>query len=269
MSATEPYEITAKHYDSAYAVKLDLVDLPFYLDLAKRSGGPVLEVACGTGRILLPIARAGIEIHGVDNSAPMLRVLASHIQNEPDDVRRLITLHQGDMRHFRLPGKYPLVIIPFRPMQHMYTLDDQLSALSTAALHLRDAGTLAFDVFFPKFGLLEKGIGEEAKEMEWPVAGSNPPRIVRRFFRKDFVDKIHQVFHFTFIFRTYEGEKLILEESEPFSLSYYTYPHLCALFLLAGLEVVEEYGSFARAPLDNSAAEMIFLLRKSHAAAQK
>ena len=54
---TDAYSISAKHYDSAYAAKQDLVDLPFYLDLAKRSGGPVLEVACGTGRVLLSIAR--------------------------------------------------------------------------------------------------------------------------------------------------------------------------------------------------------------------
>lgn len=71
----KPYSVTAKHYDAAYAVKQDLVDLPFYLDLAKRFGGPVLELACGTGRILLSVARQGIAIDGVDNSLPMLRVL--------------------------------------------------------------------------------------------------------------------------------------------------------------------------------------------------
>src|ERR1700731_231756 len=109
----ESYSISAKHYDAAYAVKQDLVDLPFYLDLAKRYGGPVLEIACGTGRVLLPIARQGIAIDGVDNSLPMLRVLKSHIENEPPQIRRRITLHHGDMRDFRLRKKYPLVIIPF------------------------------------------------------------------------------------------------------------------------------------------------------------
>jgi ubiquinone/menaquinone biosynthesis C-methylase UbiE len=82
-ASIESYSVTAKHYDAAYAIKQDLVDLPFYLDLAKRSGGPALEIACGTGRVLLPIAREGIVIDGVDNSLPMLRVLKSRIENEP------------------------------------------------------------------------------------------------------------------------------------------------------------------------------------------
>ena len=84
---------------------------------------------------------------------------------------------------------------------------------------------------------------------------------MRRFFRKDSIDKIHQIFNFTFIFRTYQSGTLVLEETEGFRLCYYTYPHLRALFLLAGLEPIAEYGSFAKTPLDNSAEQMIFLLR--------
>jgi hypothetical protein len=86
---------------------------------------------------------------------------------------------------------------------------------------------------------------------------------VRRYFRKESVDKIQQIFNFTFIYRTLRAGELIREETEAFQLSYFTYPHLRALFLLAGLEPVAEYGSFAKAPLDNSAEQMIFLLRKS------
>jgi ubiquinone/menaquinone biosynthesis C-methylase UbiE len=259
-AGVQPYRITAKHYDAAYTAKQDLVDLPFYLELAKRSGGPVLEIACGTGRVLLPIAREGIRIDGVDNSSPMLRVLRSHIKNEPQRIRRNITLHKGDMRDFRLRKKYPLVIIPFRPLQHMYTLKDQLKALTTAAFHLRTGGTLAFDVFFPKFELISGNIGQEILDLEWQASSDS---VVRRYFRKDAADKIDQTFNFTFVFRTYQGDKLVREETEPFAMSYYTYPHLKALFILAGLETVAEYGSFSKTPLDNTAEQMIFLLRKA------
>jgi hypothetical protein len=89
-----------------------------------------------------------------------------------------------------------------------------------------------------------------------------PNSIVRRYYRKDAVHKIHQIYTVTFLLRTYEGEDLIREESESLSLSYYTYPHLRALFMLTGLDVVEEYGSFGKAPLDNSATDMIFLLQR-------
>jgi hypothetical protein len=90
-------------------------------------------------------------------------------------------------------------------------------------------------------------------------------KVVRRYFRKKSYDKIQQTFSGEFVFRTYEGDNLILEETGPLKMSYYTYAHLRALFLLAGLEPVEEYGSFAREPLDNTSREMIFVLRKLEA----
>jgi len=256
------YDISAKYYDSAYAIKSDLVDLPFYLDLALQAGGPVLEMGCGTGRVLLPIAREGIEIHGLDNSAPMLRVLKAHLASEPADVQRKVHLHQGDMRRFRTNKKFALVMIPFRPLQHMHTLPDQLAALTTAAHHLAKNGRLAFDVFYPKYESIFSAIGHEIPELEWQVPG-DPAKIVRRHYRKDSVDKIHQIIHLTFLFRTYEGGQIISEESELLDMSYYTYPQLQALFALAGLVPVKEYGSFAKTPIDNSAEQMIFILKKT------
>jgi SAM-dependent methyltransferase len=261
MSALDTYHVIAKYYDGAYAAKLDLVDLPFYLDLAEQTGGPVLEIACGTGRVLLPIARKGIEICGVDNSLPMLEVLHRNLAREPQEVCQRITVHEGDMRTFRLNRKFPLVMIPFRPMQHMFTVEDQVAALRTAAAHLADTGTLAFDVFYPKFDMIWARVGEEVPEMEW-TPSSDPSKLVRRFFRKDAIDKINQTFSFTFVFRTYQWGDLILEETEAFRLCYYTYPHLRALFRLSGLEPVAEYGSFAKTPMDNTAEQMIFLLRR-------
>ena len=260
-TVTEYREISAKHYDEAYAVKDDVVDQEFYVGLARQIGGPMLELACGTGRILLPIAREGIAIHGVDLSVAMLNVLRKKLQHEPKDVRELVSVAEGDIRSYRSNREYPLVIIPFRPLQHMYTVEDQLAALKTAAFHLESDGILAFDVFFPKFESIGSGIGEELLELEWQVK-SEPGKVVRRYLRKESIDKINQNFTATFIFRSYQDGKLVHEETEPLKMSYYTYPHLRALFLLADLEIVEEYSSFARTPLDNNAREMIFLLKK-------
>jgi SAM-dependent methyltransferase len=265
MSSRPDYrEISAKYYDEAYATTEELADRDFYVSLAKRMGGPVLELACGTGRVLLSIARQGIAIHGVDLSPAMLHVLAEKLRREPKDVRELVSVVEGDLRSFRSNQEYPLVIIPFRPLQHMYTVEDQVAALKTAAFHLEEEGILAFDVYFPKFEWMDSGVGQEILELEW-VVKSNPGRIVRRYLRKESVDKINQNFTATFIFRTYDGGKLVQEEAEPLKMSYYTYPHLRALFLLAGLEVVEEYGSFAGTPLANDARQMIFLLKRVNA----
>jgi SAM-dependent methyltransferase len=258
----DTYQISAKYYDGAYAAKQDLVDLPFYIELAKKSGGPVLEVACGTGRILLPIAREGIEIHGIDNSGAMLGFLEQHLLRQPQGVRGRVTLHRGDMRSFKLGHTFPLVTIPFRPMQHMHTVEDQLSALTSAAAHLDSNGILAFDVFYPKYDVLWVGIGQEFLELEWRDP-ADPETRVQRYFLKEAVDKIQQFFTCAFIYRSYRQGKLVQEEMETLKLSWYTYPQLRALFLLAGLEVVKEYGSFEKTPLDNTAEQMIFLLKKT------
>jgi SAM-dependent methyltransferase len=259
------YSTSAKYYDDAYAAKTDLTDLPFYVDLAKKAAGPVLEIGCGTGRVLLPIARQGIQIYGVDNSLPMLNVLKKHLTHESRAVRQNVRLHRADMRHFRLNRKFPLVIMPFRPLQHMRTVDDQVRALASAAFHLKSDGIFAFDVFFPKFETIPGGIGEENPDLEWRNS-SDPARVVRRYFRKESVDKINQVFTATFFFRTFQGDRLVKEETEPLIMSYYTYPHLRALFLLAGLEPYREYASFAGTPLDNSAEQMVFLLKRRRGA---
>jgi len=259
-SAIDSYHVAAKDYDGAYGAMRDLVDAPFYLNLAKEFGGPVLEIGCGTGRVLLPIAREGIEIHGVDNSGPMIAILKESLARESPEVSSKVTLHSSDMREFRLNRRFPLVMIPFRPMQHMHTVADQVRALTSAAAHVAEGGTLAFDVFYPKFEVLRLGIGEERLEAEWP-SSFDPETVIRRYYRKDAVDKIHQTYNLTFIFRSYRKGQLALEEQDTLTMSYYTYPHLRALFQLAGLEPVAEYGSFAKTPLDNNSEEMIFLLR--------
>src|SRR5947209_17795460 len=100
-AAMDTYAVSARYYDETYKAKQELADLPFYLDLAKQVGGPVLERACGTGRVLLPIARRGIAIHGVDNSEPMLNVLRKKVEREPKDVRELVSIVPGDIRSFR------------------------------------------------------------------------------------------------------------------------------------------------------------------------
>ncbi len=143
----------------------------------------------------------------------------------------------------------------------MYTVTDQVAALKTAAFHLQPEGALVLDVFFPKWTSNPPPIGEEVLEHEW-TPKSDPSKIVRQYIRRESADKIHQTTRSTFIYRIYEGGKLIQEETAPFQTSSYSYPHLRALFMLAGLVVVEEYGSFDRMPLDNNSDQMIFVLRK-------
>ena len=122
-------------------------------------------------------------------------------------------------------------------------------------------GILAFDVFNPNFAKILTGIGEEYLDLEWP-AQDGSDRMVRRYFVKDEIDLINLNFSGRFIFRLCEGDKVLSEEAQPLKMSFYTYPHLKLLFCAAGLESVEEFGSFDRKPIGPEAPEMIFLLKR-------
>ena len=114
---------------------------------ARASGGPVVELACGTGRISIPIAKAGIRLIGVDASAGMLEVAQEY--GRAEGVEELLDLRLGDMRDPPVTERVPLVLIPFRSLLHMTTEADRLRALSAARELLVEGGRIVFDVFAP------------------------------------------------------------------------------------------------------------------------
>lgn len=122
-------------------------DVGFYVDQALASGGPVVELAVGTGRIAVPIAQAGIPLIGVDSSPGMLAVAQEAA--EAAGVSHLLELRVGDLREPPVVERVPLVICPFRSLLHMETEDEKLRALRAARSLLAPAGRYVFDVFAP------------------------------------------------------------------------------------------------------------------------
>jgi len=112
-------------YDSVplYAARQDIA---FYVQEAAAVRGPVLELGCGTGRILLPMARAGCTVVGLDNSRQMLACCRAKLAAEPAPVRARVTLHEHDVRDFDLGAKYPLVIAPDWNVWRNIALGDRL-----------------------------------------------------------------------------------------------------------------------------------------------
>ncbi len=149
----DPYEERAEHLSATSVVG----DIDFYVALAREVGGPVLELACGTGRVVLPIARAGSEVVGLDLSDGMLRVAAERLAREPEHVRANVSLVHGDMRHFELGQQFPLIIIAFRSFQMLLAPEDEQACLDSVRRHLRPSGKLVIDIFDPLLDLLLPG----------------------------------------------------------------------------------------------------------------
>src|SRR5882672_862713 len=136
--------------------------LDFYLGLAQAAGGPVLDVACGTGRIMLPCLKAGMDVEGLDLFPGMLTRLREKASALGFDPR----LHQANMAGFRLPRRYALIMIPFNAFVHNLTTDDQLATLETCREHLAPGGLLAFDTYFPGPAAIAAPDGTRELEME-------------------------------------------------------------------------------------------------------
>jgi SAM-dependent methyltransferase len=137
------YDKIARLYDPWSRTVVE--DVPFYVEEAVRSGGPVLELGVGTGRIAVPMAAAGIGVVGVDTSAGMLEVARERAELAGVEL----DLRQGDMREPPVDGVFPLVAIPFRSLLHMETDADRRAVLRAVAGHLAPGGRLVFDVFTP------------------------------------------------------------------------------------------------------------------------
>jgi SAM-dependent methyltransferase len=137
------YDQIARLYDPWSASVVE--DVSFYLERARRSGGPVVELGVGTGRLAVPIAAEGIRVIGVDSSEGMLEVARERAALAGVEL----DLRHGDFRDPPVEGPVPLVTIPFRSLLHMQTDSDRRAVVRSVHRLLEPGGTFVFDVFCP------------------------------------------------------------------------------------------------------------------------
>jgi ubiquinone/menaquinone biosynthesis C-methylase UbiE len=141
-SSVNEYDIVAPFYDIEHAHFDEDVDM--YGNFAQWSGGSILEFACGTGRLLLPLAREGYTLTGVDNSASMLAIARQHLESE--GLSAHCTLTQQDVRTLRLGKTFRLAFIGLGSFGHFIERRDQQQVLNTARIHLSNGGTFILDI---------------------------------------------------------------------------------------------------------------------------
>jgi SAM-dependent methyltransferase len=243
-------------YDSVplYAARKDIA---FYVEEATRCPGRVLEVGCGTGRILLPIARAGRPIVGVDSSASMLARCRERVAAEPGLEER-VTLNQQDMRELNLGATFPLVIAPFRVMQHLTQVADQLRFLDAVRRHLAPppGGRLVFDVFNPNFKALVGADGAEHEDT--PEQRLPDGRTLRRTARVKQVRWADQVSEVELIYYVAPRPGALPDRFvQGFEMRWYLPVELTHLLARAGFRISAMYGDFTRTPLVDGAPEQV------------
>jgi SAM-dependent methyltransferase len=235
-------------------------DVAFYVEEATRAGGPVLEVGCGTGRVLRPTARAGVTVTGVDASAAMLARCRERLAAEPADVRARVTLRDGDARDLSLGAAdgapFALATAPFRVLQHLVTVDEQLRALTSVARHLAPGGRFVFDVFNPHYGAMVADRSAEAEDTaETPLPGGRTLRRTARVVRVRWTEQVSEV---ELVYYVAERPGAApARHVQAFDMRWYTPAELTHLLARAGFRVEAVYGGFDRSPLTDASPEQV------------
>lgn len=238
-------------------------DLAFYLAeaaRASRDSAPVLELGCGTGRVLLPLARAGHAVTGIDSSAAMLAQCSSKLATEPAEVRERVALHEADARQFSVTGMFPLAIAPFRVLHHLTTATDQLACLDRVRNHLAPGGRFAFDVFNPHYNLLVQDRTAEVEDVRERALPDG--RYFRRTVRVTRVRWAEQVSETEIIYYVRTGtavERVV----QAFPMRWYGPAELEHLLVRAGFQVEAMYGDFDRSTLRDESPEIVVIATRA------
>lgn len=256
----DAYPAIAEFYDSV-PLYLHRADVEFYVAEARAATELVLELGCGTGRILIPAARAGAEITGLDISEKMLERCRARLSTEPVGVIERVGLVLSSMVNFSLGREFSLIIIPFRPFQHLLEVDEQLECLDSVRRHLAPGGRLIVDFFHVNPAAMHDPVWQQEKE-DTPETLLPDGRKLRRttrisaFHRERQVNDVEMSWYVT---DTEGREERILWRTPIRYFFRYEVEHLLTR---AGLRLTALYGNFDRSALAGDSPEMIFVAER-------
>jgi SAM-dependent methyltransferase len=259
MTQAELYDtFIADLYDYSPVVTGRVQDISFYRNAAREFGDPVLELGCGTGRVTIALALAGYRVTGLDVSERMLERCKDKRAVLPAEARERVHLVRGDMTRFDLGERFRLVIVPFRPFQHLLEVRQQLDCLASVRKHLAPGGRLVLDFFHcdPRRIHDPEFLKESPPTAEFEMPGGRRVTLTERVVAFHYgrqcndVEMIYTVTH-------PDGRKEPLVFG--FTIRYFFSYEVEHLLARCGFRAAAVYGNFDRSPLEDASPEMIFV----------
>jgi SAM-dependent methyltransferase len=251
----DPYAEIPELYDLEHAGFTEDVDL--YLRLAEVVGDPILELGCGTGRVLGPLAATGNRVTGIDRSRPMLDRARSvlHVHEDSNTSPRRVTLVEGNMTEAeRAPGgPFGLVIFSLNGLMHLSTLAEQRAALASARRALDPRGMLVIDLLNPTPELLTALDGRVRHEGSWRKAGGT---MVDRFSVRT-QDSAEQTINTELWYDLIDPAGQIRRVRSGFPMRYLVASELALLLELTGFVEWTFYGSYDLDPYDDGSDRLL------------
>ncbi len=209
-------------------------DIEFYLKYAGRTGSPVLELGCGTGRVTVALARAGFHVVGIDLSQPMLLLAREKVLAEGLPVK----LFQGDFRDFDLGARFRMILLPYNALNHVLDLAGFKALMSAVSAHLDEDGLFIIDTFQPALDFLARDRGQPMQVLDYidPQFGG-----VVRMSETSRYDPLSQINHVTW---HYEADGQAVRDAQHLAMRIYYPQELNALLTLCGFEILGKFGDY-------------------------
>lgn len=230
------YDTFARYYDADFRDYQD--DVPLLRELARRSGGPILELMCGTGRVLLPLAEAGFALTGVDISPAMLAIARANLAEA--ELLEQVTLLEGDVRSIALPAEqFALAFVAVNSFMHLDEVRDQLAALANVRRALTRRGLLVLDLFNPDPAEIAREDNRLVLDREYELDG----RHVQKFVAID-SDAASQLSRVTYLYDETDAAGVVTRRTMRFTMRWLYRYELEHLLARAGFTLRNLYGSY-------------------------
>ena len=257
MPAEPPFDEQESGYEGVgefYDLFADNTDIPFFLEYARRTGSPILDLAAGTGRVTFVLAQEGFDVVALEQSPSMLAVAFDKLERSPEIVSSRIKLVQGSMKKFTLNQKFALVIVP-NSFGHLLTTEDQLSTIHCVRDHLVDGGLFILDLY-PGAQQYER-----AKFEDTPVQLPDGRRVSRSgIIQSDFPNQLMRV---ELRYTVQDAEGIVINEVDVVSRVALIFNREADLLIrMSEMQVEEVFGDFEKNPYNPDSGRRIFVLRK-------
>lgn len=253
MGIVEFYDAYAPFYDIIYDYE---GDIPLYVEYARAAGGPVLESGVGTGRVAIPLAKAGVRVVGIDINEKMLSIARENLAKQSMDVQSRIKLVKTDMCNFWLKERFPLCIIPPYAFLELPTAENQETTLKNINQHLLPRGKLIVHMFNPDLSRPQNVI--KLTDVRKAVDG-----LIMRFATESFDFKEQTITARWFIDSVKLDGSVRRAVLPPLKLRYVFYDEMQRMLKRTGYEVESVFGDEKKTPFKADSRLMIFVARKS------
>ncbi len=210
----------------------------------------VLELCCGTGRLTIPLAEAGVQITGVDFTKTML----TQAKLKAINARVEINFIEADIRSFDLNDTFDLIFIPFNSIHHLYENEDLYKAFERAHHHLKDDGTFIFDCFNPDIRFITQG-EKELKQVSSYTTDDGREVVIKEIMKYNHQTQVNSIDWHYFINGVFDSvQKLDMRMFFPKELNHYVTSN--------GFEILHKFGDFEEGSFDDSSQKQIYVCKK-------